>query len=256
MNDIVSPPALRRSGKWRRQIGCRSRRGRRPYGALGWLTDTPPIGGLVDVERLTLVLLHEERQQGNCRVLRLAGFSGQRIPWGVKFGGPEGSRFEKDLGLPPKAGARGRRIDLANHQLLRLGLALDRLSRRQRRHRRMPEGTQLTLPKLWAGFRPEVSAGMTGDGPELIGACHMTGQSRGALMAQARRIHQGLVLYPLEWVSHHWQTIFAIFADLADYPRRQAFEIRDPADDLIGFRGACGFDLCNTRFRSIGTGRP
>lgn len=43
MNGIASPPPLRLSGKWRRQIGCRSRRGRRPYGALGCLTDTPPI---------------------------------------------------------------------------------------------------------------------------------------------------------------------------------------------------------------------
>ena len=45
-----------------------------------------------------------------------------RIPWGVRFGGPDNCRFFKDLRLQPVPAGRGYRLDLADEDLLTLGL--------------------------------------------------------------------------------------------------------------------------------------
>ena len=157
------------------------------------------------------MLLHDEPIRfGQC-ALRLAGHCGSRIPWGVRFGGYAHCRFLKDLMLQPVAGGEGYRVDLADEELLTLGLHLERdLDRHLRFHKRLRD--RPSLPKLWAGFPPEIAASITGDGPELAAyAAHRRRPK--CLLERLRRDHQGLTVFPLAWVSHHWQQAVAIFAD-------------------------------------------
>ena len=83
--------------QWRQRLGGRRHRRAqlRPLAAMGYLANGPVIDGLVEVEKLTIILLYDEPiRPGHC-ALRLAGYSGSRVPWGVRFGGPGG-----DLDLP------------------------------------------------------------------------------------------------------------------------------------------------------------
>jgi hypothetical protein len=234
---------------WRRRLGGRRRRHTqpRPLAALGYLANGPVTDGLIDVENLTLVLLCDDQlRPGNCAV-RLAGYSSSRIPWGVRFGGPENCRFFKDLRLQPVLGGRGYRLDLAAEQLLTLGLQLDRELDRHTRYRRWPVRERPSLPKLWAAFRPGDAAGISGDGPELAAYATRTGRSPQRLLEHLRRDHLGLALYPLAWVSHHWETALSVFADLTRFPKRQVFRVQHLPDHLVGYQDAVEFN-----FRSQG----
>jgi hypothetical protein len=66
--------------QWRQRLGgrrCR-RRQPRPLAAMGYLADGPLIDGLIEVEKLTIVLLYDEPIcSGHC-ALRLAGYGGSR----------------------------------------------------------------------------------------------------------------------------------------------------------------------------------
>ena len=237
--------------RWRDRLGGRRhhRCEARPLAALGYLAAGPVLDGLIDVEQFLTVLLYDEQIGPRHCALRLAGYAADRIPWGVRFGGPENCRFFKDLRLQPVLGGRGYRLDLANEELLTLGLDLERelACHAMHRHRAVREHVQ--LPKLWAGFRPEDTAGITGDGPELAAYAARTSKSPVDLMAHLRREHLGFVLYPLAWVSHHWQQAVTIFADVERFPRRQVFHLRQPSDDLAGYQGAAEFDFWGSRFR-------
>jgi len=228
--------------QWRKRLGGRCRRTQpRPLAAMGYLANGPVIDGLIEVEDLTLVLLYDEQiRPGHC-ALRLAGYSGTRIPWGVRFGGPDQCKFFKDLSLQPVPGACGYRLDLDNPEILHLGLALERELERLARYRQQHIREQVCLPKLWAGFRPADAAGITGDGPELIAYAAHTGRSPRHLLERLWRDQGGLTLHPLAWVSHHWQQAVAIFADLERFPRRQVFRLRQLPDDLVGFHDAAEF---------------
>jgi hypothetical protein len=171
----------------------------------------------------------------------LAGYAGSRVPWGVRFGGHENCRFYKDLLLQPVAGARGYRLDLANPELLELGLQLDRELDRHTRYLRRQVHAHLRLPKLWAAFRPTDAAAIIGDGPELAVYAARTGKSPECLLERLRRDHRGLIWYPLAWVSHHWEQAVAIFADLNRFPRRQVFCVQQQSDDLVGYQDAAEF---------------
>jgi hypothetical protein len=228
--------------QWRERLGGRRRRAQpRPIAALGYLTDCSPVDGLIEVEKLTLVLLHDEPIRfGQC-ALRLAGHCGSRVPWGVRFGGHAHCRFAKDLMLQPVAGAQGYRIDLANEEMLLLGLQLERdLDRHLRFHK--PLRDRPSLPKLWAGFPPEITAGITGDGPEMAAYAARIGTESKCLMERLRRDCQDMTLFPLAWVSHHWQQAVAIFADLTHFPKRQVFRLHE-RDDLAGFHDVAEFDF-------------
>jgi hypothetical protein len=110
----------------------------------------------------------------------------------------------------------------------------------------------MQLPKLWAAFRACDAAGITGDGPDLAAYSQRTGRTPSTLPEQLRRDYGGLVLYPLAWVSHHWQQAVTIFADLQRFPRRQVFSLRNLPDDLVGYQGAAEFDFLASRFRRKG----
>ena len=93
---------------WRQRLGGRCRRTQpRPLAAMGYLLGGRATDGLIEVEKLTIVLVYDEQiRPGHC-ALRLAGYSGKRVPWGVRFGGPGQCMFFKDLALQPVAGGSG-----------------------------------------------------------------------------------------------------------------------------------------------------
>ena len=116
------------------------------------------------------------------------------------------------------------------------------------RCRSLPVRRQLRLPCLWAGFKPAAVAMITGDGPEMEAYSRRTGKSVEQLMDEIRREHFGLSLFPLPWVSHHWQQAMVVYADLARFPQRQVFPFHRLTDSLTGFQDAAEFDLLRTRF--------
>jgi hypothetical protein len=213
---------------------------------MAYMTDSPPSDGLIALDKLTLVLLHDEPIGGGACAMRLSGFRGCRVPWGTCFGGPSNCRFAKDLMLQPIAGGNGYRLDVASEELLGLGLQLKReLDRPMRFHQ--PVRDRATLPKLWAGFAPDVSAGVYLDGPELAAYASRSGKTPEFLKEQVRREHHGLTLHPLAWVSHHWHTMAAVYADLRHFPKRQVFRLGG-RQDLAGFQDAAEFDFsCHAR---------
>ena len=250
----LPPPSL--LDCWRQRLGGqRHRRAQpRPLAALGYLANGPVIDGLIAVENLTVILLYDEPLRSGHYALRLAGYSGARVPWGVRFGGPEHCRYAKDLRLQPIPGAQGYRLDLASAELLALGLSLDRELDRHARFCQRQVRERPSLPKLWAGFRPEDAASITGDGPELAAYAARISKSPHRLLEHLRRDHRGLAIYPAAWTSHHWETAVAVFVDLTRFPRRQVFRLRHLPDDLVGFQDATEFDF-RCRFRHAENGR-
>ena len=113
------------------------------------------------------------------------------------------------------------------------------------------ERHQLVLPRLWAGFKACELAEITADGPELTSAAQRSGKKPDELVKHARRDYEGLALLPLEWTSHCWERMTAVFADLADFPRHQVVPLRQLPDDLQGFQGAAHFDFYSSRFRTV-----
>lgn len=221
----------------------------RRLAAAGLLPNARAKRGLIDVEKLTVVILHDDVLWDQFAGTRVVGFKAQQIPFGVSWGGVQGTCFEKDLTLAPQAEAGGRRIDpFASRAVLELALRLDRkLDDCSGRSRVARE--RLRLPPMWAGFRLADEATVKGEGPEFEGACHRHGQSSQELLRDVRREHFGLVLFPLDWVSHQWERFVAVYADLRSFPRTQVFGMRDPATDLTGYRGACQFDFYRSCFR-------
>jgi hypothetical protein len=236
--------------QWRQRFGGRRRRNHRPrpLAALGYLAHGPVLGGLVEVEKLLLVVLYDAPNGRGQHAVRLAGFSGARVPWGVKWGGAEQCRFLKNLMLQPVPNGPGLRLNTASTDLLRLGLQLDRDLERHVRRPSLPVRQQFRLPCLWAGFKPADVPAITGDGPELEAYSSRTGKSAKRLLQGIRREYFGLLLYPFPWVSHHWQQAVAVLADLERFPQRQVFSLRHPPDDLIGFQSAAEFNLLHNRF--------
>jgi hypothetical protein len=231
---------------WRRRFGGRRYRRTqpRPLAAAGYLTHGQVIDGLIEVENLQIVLLYDEQLRAGHCALRLAAYCGSRVPWGVRFGGLDNCRAFKDLRLQPVPGGHGYRLDLAQEaDLLTLSLSLERQLDRHARFCQHLAWQQLCLPKLWAAFRPADAARVTGDGPELAAYATRTGKSPQHLLRRLCREHLGMVLYPLDWTSHLWETAAAVYADLERFPRRQVFRLHTLPDDLVGFQGAAEYRL-------------
>ena len=96
-----------------------------------------------------------------------------------------------------------------------------------------------------------------GSGPcalRLAGYAARIGRTPACLLEYLRRNHQGFILFPLAWVSHHWQQAASIFADLRQFPERQVFCIRH-RNDLTGFHDAAEYDFCRHAGR-CGLRRP
>ncbi len=239
--------------RWDGRFGKRHRNTAppRPFAALGYMANGPVVEGLIEVENLTLVVVYDETLPTGKLALRFAGFSGARMPWGVQWGGAEKSLFFKDLLLRPVPQGCGHRLDSSRANLIGLGLKLDRQIERQWRYREMAARDRLLLPHLWAGFRSSQAAKIVGDGPELVACAQQAGQAPAELLAQGKRTHDGLTLFPLEWVSHEWQGMTAVFADLERFPSWQVFPLRRLPEDLQGYQDAAQFDFFHSRFRRL-----
>jgi hypothetical protein len=196
---MIAPQEPTLLDQWRERIGRRRRWNSqpRPLAALSYLTNGPVIEDLIEIDHLVLVALFDDPTDRGGHALRVAGFSAARVPWGVRWGGPEQSKFFKNLLLQPMPGARGQRLDTASADLLGLALQLDREIERHIHYGRRCKREQLQLPCLWAGFRTADVIGITGDGPELAAYAQRTGHRPAHLLEKTRRDYFGLTLYPL-----------------------------------------------------------
>jgi hypothetical protein len=236
--------------QWQYQIGARRSRPSAPrkIGALSYIFNGPILNSLIKVEHLCLAVLYDDRSGHQCGPIRLAGFTGGRVPRGVFWGGVERNLFYKDLSLPPSQNGNGRRLNPDCSGLLPLGLQLDRLIERRRRQRYCAIRRLLKLPRLWAAFNPENAGSIFPDGPELAATVSRSGQSADSVLEADRRTHMGLTLLPLVLVSHHWQQTVAVFADLDGFPKRQVFRIPRVPEDFQGQSGPAQFDFSANRF--------
>ena len=91
--------------QWRQQVGGqlrqRTARGPRELAALSFLPRGVQYEGMIDVRRLLLVVVHDELRWDQSPAIRVAGYMAVAVSWGVRFGGAEQHRFEKDLSRPP-----------------------------------------------------------------------------------------------------------------------------------------------------------
>jgi hypothetical protein len=133
---------------------------------MGYLTDGPVESGLIEIGHLTIVILYAHEFRPGQHALRLAGFGGAAVPWGVCWGGPDQCRFVKDVLLQPVPSGPGLRLDGADTEMLTLALRLDREIDRTIQYRAASVRDRPFMPKLWAGFRPADADSITGDGPE------------------------------------------------------------------------------------------
>ena len=117
---MIAPQEPTLLDQWRERIGRRRRWNSqpRPLGALSYLTNGPVIEGLIEIDHLVFVALFDDPADRGGHALRVAGFSPACVPWGVRWGGPEQSKFFKNLLLQPMPGARGQRLDTASADLL------------------------------------------------------------------------------------------------------------------------------------------
>ena len=229
---------------WRRRFGGKHRQIDHPrHAALGYMAEGPVEDGLIQVADLTIVILYPCQLRSGLHALRLAGFSGAAVPWGVRWGGDDQRRFLKDILLQPVAGGPGLRLNVANADLLTLALQLDRERDRAVRLGKTSVREQVQLPKLWAAFNRAEAASITGDGPELAASAARANRSPEDQFHRLRREHNRMVLWPLAWASHCWRQAVAIYADLDRFPRRQVFRLENLPDDLAGFRDAAEFDF-------------
>jgi len=235
--------------QWRHQIALRNWNllpsNPRSCAAFGYTVSGRQAGDLVELDQFVAVVVHYVRPRNKSAIIRLTGFHGSTVPWGVKWGGLDASVFEKDLALEPRKNANGRRLELKQPHLIKVALQVDRkLWDAAATGRKSSSRTQpLRLPKLWAAFDHATANHIDGAGPELQATCRRRRKTAHALMRQNRRRHLGYTLFPLNWVSQHWEEFAAVYVDLYRFPKVQVV-----VDELYGFRGACEFDFRRTRF--------
>jgi hypothetical protein len=245
--------------QWRQQLltHCdpRSVAARKGFVALTFIDHANTSSVFVDIKSLSVVLVFEDESHRYDRCpLRLCCYDVSRISNGVLWGGANNCRQFKDLTLVPRQNARGRRLDIAKHELLALALKLNCRLSRAARHSAAP-WPSLRLPRLWAGFRARVANELWGAGPEFERAVQMQRAEPIAFFRDTARHIDGLTAYPMDWVSGQLNLATAIFAEVTPGMRRQVGRIGNLPDGLVGFQGASAFDFYNSRFREL-AGKP
>lgn len=238
--------------KWRRQVARRTRRSPqsalRGVGAMGLLVDGNQTSDLVEIEKLFVLIMHDEEFSPGRVAVRLSGYRVSRVEHGVQWGGTANSRLVKDLALAPRQFARGLRVDLTDATLLELALRLDRRIDQALRFQPSVSRRQLRLPGLWAGYQRSHEEKLTGSGPEFQALCERFKIESDSMFRKFRREYQGLVLYPLDFLTDQLGAAVAVFAEMHQFPQCHAFGLGSDASGLVGYLGASAFDFCSTNF--------
>ncbi|QDU26256.1 hypothetical protein ETAA8_13320 [Anatilimnocola aggregata] len=237
--------------RWKRQIGSRKPyRRQRLLAAIGFLyrakDRTEPF---IELHRLLTVVVFDDPIGRAFPALRVAGYGARQVPHGVQWGGPDNSKFYKDLRLEPEAGGWGLRIDTFNCDVLHIAMQLQATLHRVDRFTPRSATLQPQLPRLWAGFPAQEAESMRASGPEFAGLCDKFSILPDAMLEKFRREHQGLVCFPMDWVSSDLHRSLAVFADMSETPRTQVFRLTDYPEGLQGFQGAAAFDFYHSSQR-------
>jgi hypothetical protein len=236
--------------QWHQQISAQRRRGRdrlpRSVAGLTYSAAGTIRNGLIEIERLTLIVFYDEDVAPWPPAIRVAGVSGRRVPWGVEFNVP---RFYKDLSRQPDDVGFGTRLAWRQTDLLHRALKLDELVEFHSRFKSAELPATPYLPALWAGFRRLECGHALASGPEWEAARTASTAAPDELLSQTLRRHRGMDLLPLPWVSAAWEQFIGVFADLRTFPRRQVFAPQAVPADLRGNDGAMQFDFTTPEFR-------
>lgn len=160
---ITSHPGSARMTAWRRQIGHRhelaDRRGPRPFAVISYRVRSRPLDGrYVRLRDLTFVALFDERFDTGEMATRLVGVAAAVDPDGLRFGGAQLSRFEKNLRLAPGRDRRGARLTVDDGEFFEFALSLECYLERCSRHPFMPRRKVPRLPTLDAGNAADESS--------------------------------------------------------------------------------------------------
>jgi hypothetical protein len=86
-----------------------------------------------------------------------------------------------------------------------------------------------------------------GGGPEFEALHEKANVDAQQALVQFRRLHRRRWLYPMAFVSHAWQRFQSVYVDVKTIPKRQVIRL-DGDESLVGYRGACQYDLLSSRF--------
>jgi hypothetical protein len=229
--------------RWRQQVGGqrhrRDCRGPRLYAAISYVARGPIRDGLVDLRRVAFVVVQDILRRDGSLATRFRNYAATAVPWGVKIGGAENTRFDKDLSLAPRRNATGRAFAFSDTEFLGLSLDLDRY---MERHYRFPGrfGREPRLPVIWAAFAPKVAQEVRSAGPEF--------EAAGCQRILRTVSSSGASLIPVDHVSHEWRRFGRMMVDLRSVPKRQLVAVDHRGANLAGFMGAIAFDLRQSRF--------
>ncbi|ADB18367.1 hypothetical protein Psta_3712 [Pirellula staleyi DSM 6068] len=236
-----------------RQIGSRRPyRRQRPLSAMGFLYRG--VGGdshLVELSRLTAVLLFDEFIARSAPALRLVGYGASQVPHGVLWGGSDNSKFYKDLRIATVYGGSGLQLDSSNTELLGLSLRLQSTLYRVDCFCPRAAAESPVFPRIWAGFSLEQSQTIRGDGPELAALCEKFSMDEPTMLSKFTCEHQGLVCFPMEWVTSQLTSCLTLFADLSETPKVQVFQLPSIAEGLQGFQDASEYDFYSGKKREL-----
>ena len=236
--------------RWRRQIARQRRRrvarGSRPLAAVGYLVNGPTENRFVDIRRILFVVVHDQSRAAQRLAIRVAAYAASPVRWGVQVGGAMHIRLEKNLALAPDVEGRGQRFQATPSAMLSLALDLDHFVERHDRHPALPRRHQPRWPRLWAAFQPAEASQVRAEGPEWQ-TWQRTWEGPRRNGNAPRRTVAGLAAFPLDFVSHAWPQVVAIYADLTTIPKRQVI-CADRPQGLQGFCGAMEYDLIGSRF--------
>ena len=133
------------------------------------------------------------RQDG--QAIRVTGFQGRRVPYGVAF---DEVRYEVDLLKSPGQDS-DRGVPCGHHELL-LGTATQLAGQLVNRRPRWTNRAYFKLPRIYADFGDRVIP--TPDGPEIESVCRRARISPSMLLSHDTVQHRNLRLVPLEYVGH------------------------------------------------------
>lgn len=215
--------------RWRRQIASRTalaeRRGIRPFALIGCRIAGSDHGALIPLERLSFLVMFDDRNHDDRLSTRLLGFRARLVSDRLQIGGPALSLFDKDVRLAPGTGS-GSRLDPHDAELCELALGWEQHLERLNRHPHFPRRNILRWPAWWC---------VVGTIPSDLPTKNCGEQQ----------------LVPLETAVARGLSIAGVFADVAGLPKRQVLTGADPQRLLEGGQGAVSFDLVRTRFRRV-----